>query len=645
MRMMKLMKRLSYRQPRTGRPGSSRSGGMLILVLVIMAVGLILITSALSVTIATRDRFYDDAQTSQARLTLTSTAKTVVDAITVTQELRDSVVEMWADAGEVVWFQSAAGYGFTDSVGSSNSVAPGIGAKSEAAGGWTKATFGRSGAYITIDFVTGINATGDGVSENVRVILEIIPPVVFPTGFGSMFTLGGDDSANTFNNTVIGRTTGYDPSQVLSNYVVLNGDLNVGTGTIELVGDVVYTGMVLSGAGNAYKGNIIFWGDEAGIYTNLGGNGVITSEHILFLGETAGVAGVFLDAAGNPTTLTSSPAGGVRGTKGQYYVNTTMRKDTWGQYVLGEPYYIDSGVVFYDYTNWFSDPYTAGAIRNMSGDVRYSPGNTDLAGIITATGKPNAAYDASTIKPVVLSYTTDLDKIANIERELPTTAEAKALAQYTTVAQITANATKITNLSSNQTFTGSSYYIDASTTANVTGDLIFDLVNNDITLYIINSSSAKPFNVGPVASATGSLQFINGSANWGKIILLENGYMIAGKNNYSTWKGIISTTHPAVKTQATVGTKPCLYIIGFGNNTLKAEQYAIVDAYIGLYGDNGRFWADNGPIIYGRIESEFFDSNNSFFYLNYCPAPNDPAGGSDAVPLATKYRVMAYVYS
>jgi len=642
--MMKCI-RLTDRRKGTGRPATSRSGGMLILVLVIMAVGLILITSALSVTIATRNRFYDDAQTSQARLTLTSTAKTVVDAITVTQELRDSLIESWADAGEVVWFQSASGYGFTEGVGTSNSVAPGIGAKSEAAGGWTKATFGRSGDYITIDFATGINATGDGVSENVRVLLEIIPPVAFPTGFGSMFTLGGANSTNTINNTIIGTTTGYDPSQILSNYVVLNGNLNVGTGTIDLVGDVVYTGMVLSGAGNAYKGNIVFWGDDAGIYTNLGGNGVITSQHILFLGKTPGVASVFLDAAGNPTTLTSSPAGGVKGTKGQYYVNTTMKKDTWGQYILGEPFYIDSGVVFYDYTDWFKDPYNNGVMHNMNGALRYTPEGTDLAGNIVAGPTHTAAYNASTIKPVVLSYTTDLDKIANIERKLPTSSEAKALAQYDTVAEITAGATKITSLTTNQTFTGSSYYIDASTGNQITGNLIFDLVNNDITLYVINSSSAKPLYVGPESSATGSIQFINGAAHWGKIILLENGYMVAGKNNYSTWKGIISTTHPAVKTQATPGTKPCLYIIGFGNNTLVGQQFAIIDAYIGLYGSNGRFWADNGPIIYGRIESEFFDSNNSFFYLNYCPAPNDPAGGSAAVPLSTKYRVAAYVYS
>lgn len=635
--------RLPGRRSRNILSGTSRSGGMLILVLVIMAVGLILITSALSITLASRDRFYEDAQSSQARLTVTSAAKTVVDAILVTQELRDELVEDWADAGETLWIRSGSGYAFNAGLGSGNTVAPGIGANTSGASGYTKATFGRVSDYITIDFETGISTTATGTTEKLTVYLEEIPPVVQPDGFGQMFKLGGDGSTNTINNAYIGQTTGYTADQVKSNYVVLSGDMNVGTGTIDITSDVVYTDLVKSGAGNAYKGNIIFWGDEAGIYTNLAGNGVRTDQHILFLGKTPGVASVFRDASGNPGTLTSSPAGGIRGTMGQYYVNTTMRKDTWGQYILGDPFYIDSNVIFYDYTNWFT-AYTE--VRNMNGDVRFSPTATDLSDVIPKTGKPNPEYDASSIKSVVVDYTTDLQKIANIERELPTTSEAKALAQYSSVSDITAYATKITNLTTNApAYTGPSYYIDASTANNLTADLIFDLTNNDITLYIINSSSARKFYVGPESSSTGSIQFINGQQHWGKIVLLENGYMVVGKNNYSTYKGIITVAHSGPRTKAIVGAKPCLYIIGFGNNTVEAQQLSIVDAYIGLYGNGGKFWANNGPFIYGRIESELFESNNSFFYLDYCPGPNDPAGGEDPPPLVTKYRIASYVYS
>ncbi|MBN1892375.1 MAG: hypothetical protein JW780_06295 [Clostridiales bacterium] len=639
--MIKLRK-MPGRHSGTGRAGGSRSGGMLILVLVITAVGLILITSAMSITIATRNRFYHDSQISQAKLTVTSAANSVVDSVLKTQELSDAMIESWADANKTVILRTGDGYDFDAGINSnlSQSVAPGVGGSSGSSS-YTTATFGWDGDDLVIDFATHIDATGTGATQDLKVTLEKIPPVVQPDGFGAMFTLGGDDSTNTFNNIVVGSTSSYDPSQVSSNYIILDGDMDVGTGTIEIYADAIYKDVVTTGAGNSYKGNIIFWGDSAGIHKNLGGAGIVADEHMLFLGETPGVASVFWDDSG-AATLTSSPAGGVAATKGQYYINTTMKKDTWGDYILGEPFYIDSNVVFYDYTNWF-DSY--GAVVNMSGDVRFSPENTDLADVITATGKPNGAFDASSIKPVVTEYTTDLQKIANIERELPTTAEAKTLAQYSTVTDIIANSTKITNLTSNQTFTGSSYYIDASATNILTGDLIFDLTNNDITLYIINSSSALPFYVGPVASETGSIQFENGSANWGKIVLLENGYMVVGKNNYDSWKGIISVPHSGTRTKAIAGSKPCVYIIGFGNNTLKAEQKAIVDAYIGLYGENGYFWADNGPFIYGRIEAELYSSNNSYFYLDYCPAPNDPVGGSADVPLTTNYRVVSYLYS
>ncbi|MDD3959594.1 MAG: hypothetical protein PHF65_05315, partial [Oscillospiraceae bacterium] len=265
--------RLPGRRSSNIMSGTSRSGGMLILVLVIMAVGLILITSALSITLASRDRFYEDAQSSQARLTVTSAAKTVVDAILVTQELRDELVEDWADAGETLWIRSGSGYAFNAGLGSGNTVAPGIGANTSGASGYTKATFGRVSDYITIDFETGISTTATGTTEKLTVYLEEIPPVVQPDGFGQMFKLGGDGSTNTINNAYIGQTTGYTADQVKSNYVVLSGDMNVGTGTIDITSDVVYTDLVKSGAGNAYKGNIIFWGDEAGIYTNLAGNG------------------------------------------------------------------------------------------------------------------------------------------------------------------------------------------------------------------------------------------------------------------------------------------------------------------------------------------------------------------------------------
>ncbi|NLT11473.1 MAG: hypothetical protein GXY06_03560, partial [Clostridiaceae bacterium] len=76
----------------------SKSGGMLVLSLMLMAVGVILITSAMSVTISARQRFYVEAQSAQARLTATSSAKSIAEAITLTQEIDDKTLEAWANS-------------------------------------------------------------------------------------------------------------------------------------------------------------------------------------------------------------------------------------------------------------------------------------------------------------------------------------------------------------------------------------------------------------------------------------------------------------------------------------------------------------------------------------------------------------------
>ena len=74
---------------------NSRRGGMLILVLMIFAVSLILISSAMTITLASRNRYYVDAERSQERLTLSCAAETVIDAL-MTQEITDDQLELMA---------------------------------------------------------------------------------------------------------------------------------------------------------------------------------------------------------------------------------------------------------------------------------------------------------------------------------------------------------------------------------------------------------------------------------------------------------------------------------------------------------------------------------------------------------------------
>ena len=54
---------------------------MLVLVLIIFAVSLILISSAMTITLASRSRYYVNTERSQERLTLSCAAEAVIDAI------------------------------------------------------------------------------------------------------------------------------------------------------------------------------------------------------------------------------------------------------------------------------------------------------------------------------------------------------------------------------------------------------------------------------------------------------------------------------------------------------------------------------------------------------------------------------------
>lgn len=59
----------------------SKRGSMLVLVLIIMVVGLVFIASALMITNVARTRYYEDAESSQARLTVASVAESFYQAV------------------------------------------------------------------------------------------------------------------------------------------------------------------------------------------------------------------------------------------------------------------------------------------------------------------------------------------------------------------------------------------------------------------------------------------------------------------------------------------------------------------------------------------------------------------------------------
>ena len=97
--------------------------------------------------------------------------------------------------------------------------------------------------------------------------------------------------------------------------------------------------------------------------------------------------------------------------------------------------------------------------------------------------------------------------------------------------------------------------------------------------------------------------------------------------------------------------RPNFYIYGTGNNTINFGCKSIVEAYIGLYADEGSTagfgTAGDGAMcnIYGRLEGRRLANGTADHHLMpYCPAPADSSSDPDLRPAVTKYKVARVIY-
>ena len=635
----------------------SKSGGMLILVLLLMGVGLILITSAMSVTLSARERYYAEAQTSQARLTVTSTAKAFAEAITLTQEINDDEILALANSSGATGVGGAAIVKIYTADSSSQSAMPDTG--SPVAPGlsdygsdaytiiriyWTDATKDK----IALDVTTKVDAMGGSspASERVIVTLEEKPNLPPIDAFYGMVQAGTSGSSNGFFNCQIG-TPGVDTP---SNYVLLHGDWLVGSGNgIQAYSDVIFTGNVDTAAGTAYFNDVIFYGDDAGI-SNFGGNAMTPSGYLIFIGENVSQASVIRKDDGTPYggSYTGGYNGGFYGAKGTYFYNTRFNGITEGMFGGTGNLYVHGGANFVDATS-----YELGSDRRVNlpagNGTSVNPGNTWKTEAFV--GDIKAAVEKLLPKPA-----PEPDFFSEVvARELRTKQEAVDLTGYAGVpaGAISLNSALNTDTNPANPYKAPAYYVNAGGAA-LTAHWIFDLSNNNIILYITGSGT---FNISS-AGDLGLIEFIKGGRFWGYIILTP-GVNVTLNNDWNTgvFNGILSTgrdsSGPLAQVTAVTTTKPHLYIIGLGSNTFSATRMTVVEAYVGLYGNpekgdpagsGGNFIADNGPIIFGRIESyTYTNTSGDPFELPYCPAPGDVIV-EPKQPLVSKYQIESYQY-
>ncbi|MCQ2482097.1 MAG: hypothetical protein MJ153_01245 [Clostridia bacterium] len=217
----------------------SKRGAMLILVLLIVSLAVILIGSALTMTRQTRTRYYSYAEGSQARLTATSIAESLWDAIYI-QEIDDATLKKMANGAAVL--------NLSGSVPGANGVSQG------------KVVFHAPAAdgKINID----CSATVGGTTSNVRLTLDPPPPKTDKNLFEHVLNLAGGSNITEMN-------IGEGGAGKTDNTILIQGDGVNMKGTCQIHSDMFVQG-VFTPQDNQYLGNLIFWGPDAKI--NLSGS-------------------------------------------------------------------------------------------------------------------------------------------------------------------------------------------------------------------------------------------------------------------------------------------------------------------------------------------------------------------------------------
>lgn len=638
----------------------SKSGGMLVLSLLLMAVGVILITSAMSVTISARQRFYVQAQSAQARLTATSTAKALAEAITLTQEIDDTTLEAWANTKSGTGLSSAyvlkpstaisSDQGATQSPGAP--MAPGLIPSSTITKVyWTDSSKNK----IALDVTTNVDASGGASPASERVVVtlkvkDVAPPI---DAFHSPLLAGGDDGTGQISQLYVAKNL---TGKTDSSYVVLRGKWYLGSGdALQSSTDVIFTGAVGSANGITFSNdiNLIFYGDEAGVSAT-DGNGFKVPGYAMFLGLDPTKASVMKHANGTsydgPYNKDWVP---ISGAKGMYFLNTYYEGYTNGMANATEGLYVHSGATFIDTTS-----YGSAGKRVDLGAAHTESSHADNAWVDQSIGDA----DNAALKSVVDFYTgAEFSVAAN--RIVRSTAEAISMTGYSS--DISMSGVDLTSfVGTDKELSGSSYFVNVSSASSLSAHWTMDLAGGDITIYLVGSGE---FSIG----STGLIEFTNGGSSWGKIILAPGVHLNIEKN-VNTLHGIISTDREIAEIQKNLDQvinkpeeankdyksyKPFLYLLGVGGNRVHLNMGGVLEAYLGLYGNPdketsdtpGSFGFSHKSLYVGRVESINFYNlqdlgyDNGQIYLPYILGPGDPIV-KEKQPLVSKYEVESYQY-
>ncbi|MBR5974892.1 MAG: hypothetical protein IK020_06880 [Clostridiales bacterium] len=627
---------------------SSRRGGMLILVLMIFAVSLILISSAMTITLASRNRYYVDTEKSQERLTLSCAAETVIDAI-MSQEITDDQLRLMATTN------GASNYVITGASSSKLNSSPSSNAGTSIAPGLANST-GKNETYFTVrpdpdaandiimEFSTVIDLTGsDGNYENLRVYLHKKPDTPNPQLCANMATFGAEGSSISIPRLHITATNSYS---------VFHGNVDIiaASGETHVSNKMVFTGKVRPAQGTLFYNDVIFYGPNACIDTSSAGtgNGIQTTGGIYFLGvDFNGASGkqeVFRTSSGTATAAPGNQVVTAGGGAYFYNANMTVNGDTLQSSSQNAPYWVVS--TGSKVTNNNGGTNSSVTYINDGGTYINNGGSSSRNAVAAADLTGDAQTNYQNISSKANQYRTGSELKSAAEQQVPTS-------EY--INELFGDHKNGTSVSSGANFSqvfegGKDYKMSGTYNFGSPTTMEINLAQGNTYIYFSSDVTFNNFTI-KVSNATENRLYI----------LLGTGvkfHVGGGPNDWKPQTGIISCdtrTGSGDSSKAVTGSQhPACVIAGFGNNLLHvATQCSVLEAYISLAGESTIWYQTGGNRFYGRMEAKNFvfnfqlDNGGSIqgnqLTMEDCPGMDENSGGGET-PLAPHYEVTGYEY-
>lgn len=594
---------------------ADKYGVILVTVIFIVAMALVFITTALTISIATRQRVYSNAKYQQARLTVTSLAQSVWQAI-YSQQISDRDL--------VALAKGTGGNGTL--VSFSNNDVPGMGLGGTVATAYFYCVTPGDPSKIGIEFKCDIDGATDGVCQYYTMVLERHKGEDFPPSAFRLPVELGD--GGTFERCNVGLDVRYITNADRHQQVRYDDPDNI-------------CFLHRPTEGNR-SGN--------GFYCTFICDGPITMRDTVFaydayfLGADASLdfaAGVNQNNAVDNAWRTH-PITGASQYGNLYFWGTNAPFTRDGHAISGSDVFGLSGIndIYFDYqdddsgnrngfTGFAGETLLDQNFRDITGNINYEAGITPNSGGGASWNTAHSAgwnpvedngidayltYDPSemdTIDEVVAKYNGDL-----------------------------ASATEVhsADFTSDHVFTSGSYVLDGET-AYVEANIAFDVSGGEIHFFLINGAHIY-------VGDSNHYMRIQGSGEAPCVFLLCDGSQIhVGSGRYGSRDncGIVDVNcfsgasyHNVTTINQTVSPR-CQILSEYSGGTpvrMEGNQNTVLTATLGFFpqstpgaGGGGHLYVYNtniSNVYYGRISAGGVDNaTGNSFNIPYCPATSD----------------------